>query len=133
MVRSLTAVHCSIGNIAPQPGVSVALLAALCEAHAQTHREKPRASYRQPTTTILAASVAGEQRLPDCSQTGATMGMAYLLFYLANGPCQVSGVIAVVVLGLYGAAQLRFNMQSRETEGRWAAGLVGAAGDGWGG
>ena len=36
--------------------------------------------------------------------------MAYLTFFLANSPLQVSGVTAVVVLGLYGSATGKWEM-----------------------
>jgi hypothetical protein len=35
-------------------------------------------------------------------EVGATVGMTYFVFYITNGPLQLSGPIAVVVWGLYG-------------------------------
>lgn len=49
------------------------------------------------------------------------LGMAYLAFYVANGPAGGSGVIAVVVMGLWGAAT-----------GRWSAPAETAGGGGGG-
>lgn len=42
-----------------------------------------------------------------------TVAAAYLAFYVANGPLHVSGVIAVVVFGLYGSATAKWNMSAR--------------------
>ena len=39
-----------------------------------------------------------------------SLAMAYLTFYVANLPLQVSGVTAVVVLGLYGSATGKWMM-----------------------
>jgi NhaP-type Na+/H+ or K+/H+ antiporter len=45
-------------------------------------------------------------------EVGITFGMGYLVFYLANAPLQLSGVIAVVVYGLYGSATLKWEMSA---------------------
>jgi hypothetical protein len=42
-------------------------------------------------------------RLP-CPQVVLTLAMGYMSYYVANSPCKFSGVIAVAVYGLYGAA-----------------------------
>ncbi|EIE21844.1 hypothetical protein COCSUDRAFT_56295 [Coccomyxa subellipsoidea C-169] len=49
-------------------------------------------------------------------QLALIVGMAYLSFYVANGPCGVSGVIAVVVFGLYGSATGKWHMSPRVVE-----------------
>lgn len=43
-------------------------------------------------------------------QLGLIQAMGYLIFYLANAPFGVSGVIAVVVYGLYGASTSKFEL-----------------------
>ena len=49
--------------------------------------------------------------LARCAQELAvSFAMAYLAFYLANSPLKVSGVTAVVVLGLYGSATGKWEM-----------------------
>ncbi|KAL3155128.1 Son of sevenless 1, variant 2 [Trebouxia sp. C0009 RCD-2024] len=45
-----------------------------------------------------------------------TLAMAYLAFYLANAPAQVSGVIAVVVYGLYGSATAKWGLSPKVAE-----------------
>ncbi|DBA77107.1 hypothetical protein WJX77_005031 [Trebouxia sp. C0004] len=45
-----------------------------------------------------------------------TVAMAYLAFYLANAPGQVSGVIAVVVYGLYGSATAKWGLSPKVAE-----------------
>ena len=45
-----------------------------------------------------------------------TVAAAYLAFYVANGPLHVSGVIAVVVFGLYGSATAKWNMSARVSD-----------------
>lgn len=47
-----------------------------------------------------------------------TLGMAYLAFYVANSPAVagVSGVIAVVVMGIYGSATGKWDMSPRVAE-----------------
>ncbi|KAK9819620.1 hypothetical protein WJX72_000338 [[Myrmecia] bisecta] len=47
---------------------------------------------------------------------GLTFGVAYLAFYVANGPCHFSGVIAVAVFGLHGASTSRWDMGHQESE-----------------
>eukprot|EP00884_Botryococcus_braunii_P001577 jgi/Botrbrau1/1141/Bobra.0162s0032.1 len=49
-------------------------------------------------------------------QLALTLGMAYLCFYLANGPGKVSGVIAVVVFGLHGSATAVWGMSAKVVE-----------------
>ena len=44
-------------------------------------------------------------------QLGLIQAMGYLTFYLANAPFDVSGVIAIVCYGLYGAATCKFGME----------------------
>ena len=60
--------------------------------------------------------------MPPEFEVGITFGMGYLVFYVANAPLHLSGVIAVVVFGLYGAATLKWEMSavaSREHFGRF--------------
>ncbi len=47
-----------------------------------------------------------------------TLGMAYLAFYVANSPqiAGTSGVIAVVVMGIYGSATGKWDMSPRFAE-----------------
>lgn len=47
-----------------------------------------------------------------------TLGMAYLAFYVANSPqiAGTSGVIAVVVMGIYGSATGKWDMSPRVAE-----------------
>lgn len=51
-------------------------------------------------------------------EVGVITGISYLCFYIANGPARVSGVIAVVVYGLYGSATTLWDMspQARESK-----------------
>lgn len=41
-----------------------------------------------------------------------TVGMCYLTYYVTNAPLHLSGVIAVVVFGLYGSATLKWDMSA---------------------
>lgn len=50
-------------------------------------------------------------------EVGVTVGMTYLVFYLANGPLGLSGPIAVVVYGLHGSATLNWDMSSKACAG----------------
>ncbi|GMH41236.1 hypothetical protein BSKO_09146 [Bryopsis sp. KO-2023] len=49
-------------------------------------------------------------------EVALTVGAAYMCFYIANETLKVSGVIAVVVYGLYGSATLNWYMSSKARE-----------------
>jgi len=49
-------------------------------------------------------------------QIALTLACGYLSFYVANAPCKVSGVIAVAVFGLYGAATSKFDISAKLEE-----------------
>jgi NhaP-type Na+/H+ or K+/H+ antiporter len=49
-------------------------------------------------------------------ELAVSLAMAYLTFYIANLPLQVSGVTAVVVLGLYGSASGKWMMSPQVAE-----------------
>lgn len=49
-------------------------------------------------------------------QIALTLALGYLAFYTANAPCKVSGVIAVAVFGLYGAATSQFDISAKLEE-----------------
>lgn len=48
--------------------------------------------------------------MPPPFEVCLSVGASYLLFYVANGPLHLSGVIAVVVFGIYGSATLKWEM-----------------------
>ena len=50
--------------------------------------------------------------MPPEFEVGITFGMGYLVFYVANTPLHLSGVIAVVVYGLFGSATLKWEMSA---------------------
>lgn len=51
-------------------------------------------------------------------EVGVVTGISYLCFYVANAPMKVSGVIAVVVYGLYGSATTLWDMSPRARESK---------------
>lgn len=51
-------------------------------------------------------------------EVGVITGISYLCFYVANAPMKVSGVIAVVVYGLYGSANTLWDMSPRARESK---------------
>ncbi|GMH41796.1 hypothetical protein BSKO_09706 [Bryopsis sp. KO-2023] len=51
-------------------------------------------------------------------EVGVITGVSYLCFYVANAPCKVSGVIAVVVYGLYGSARSLWDMSPKALESK---------------
>lgn len=56
--------------------------------------------------------------LGNVQELSVTLGMAYLAFYVANSPqvAGTSGVIAVVVMGIYGSATGKWDMSPRVAE-----------------
>jgi NhaP-type Na+/H+ or K+/H+ antiporter len=54
--------------------------------------------------------------MPPDIEVGVTVGICYLLFYVVNAPLQLSGVIAVVVYGLYGSATLKWEMSAAASQ-----------------
>ena len=50
--------------------------------------------------------------MPPDLEVCVTVGMCYLTYYVANAPLHLSGVIAVVVFGLYGSATLKWDMSA---------------------
>ena len=70
-------------------------------------------------------------RRTNCSmaqEVGAIQAMSFFTFYLANAPLGVSGVIAVVVFGLFGSATSKFELAN--SGGRVARVWGGGAGAG---
>ena len=45
--------------------------------------------------------------MPEDVEVAVTLAMSYLVYYVTNAPLHLSGVIAVVVFGLYGSATLK--------------------------
>lgn len=45
--------------------------------------------------------------MPEEFEVAVTVGVSYLVYYVTNAPLHLSGVIAVVVYGLYGSATLK--------------------------
>jgi NhaP-type Na+/H+ or K+/H+ antiporter len=50
--------------------------------------------------------------MPPDLEVCITVGMCYLTYYITAGPLHWSGVIAVVVFGLYGSATLKWDMSA---------------------
>lgn len=50
--------------------------------------------------------------MPPDLEVCVTVGMCYLTYYVTNAPLHLSGVIAVVVYGLYGSATLKWEMSA---------------------
>lgn len=50
--------------------------------------------------------------MPPDIEVCVTVGMCYLTYYVSNAPLHLSGVIAVVVFGLYGSATLKWDMSA---------------------
>jgi hypothetical protein len=50
--------------------------------------------------------------MPADFEVGITLGMCYLTYYVTNSVLHLSGVIAVVVYGLYGSATLKWEMSA---------------------
>ena len=67
---------------------------------------------------VLQACDAGEPSGCAVQELSLTLGMAYLAFYVANSPqiAGTSGVIAVVVMGIYGSATGKWDMSPRFAE-----------------
>ena len=57
-------------------------------------------------------AVLRKRGMPPTFEVSLTVGAAYLVFFVANEPLQLSGVLAVVVFGLYGSATLKWDMSA---------------------
>ena len=55
--------------------------------------------------------------VPAFVEAVATLALSYLLFWVAQGPATGSGVIAVVVYGLYGSATSHWGMLAQDLAG----------------
>ena len=58
------------------------------------------------------------------------LATAYLAFYVAQGPCKGSGVIAVCIFGLYGSATGHWGMLATDAGVARSRGVGGVAGQG---
>lgn len=56
-------------------------------------------------------------------EVGVTVGMSYFCYYVAESVCEFSGVIAVVVYGLYGAATTQWDISPEARESRVFSGF----------
>ena len=67
-------------------------------------------------TRILFRFLQNQKGHSPVSEVGITLGISYLCYYIAESLVKVSGVIAVVVYGLYGAATTQWDISPAARE-----------------